>query len=167
MAEGPASRQSGRPPALRRGSSHACGRRSPGPGRPAAPSSSEHTLAPAPSSAGPAAAPFIPPAGGAGRGSGGQRRRQRSAARLLDAPLLWRCRAATTPVGSRSRPHAPGRLLPPCPRRAVFLNHDDLIRSPLCCTQASKERQGLSRWSREVQVGSGKRPMAAQQRLFV
>lgn len=73
-------------------------------------------------------------------------------------PLLWRC---------RSRPRAPGRLLPPCPPRAVFLNHDDLARSPLCCTQASKERQGLSRWSREVQVGSGKRPTAAQQRLFV
>lgn len=127
-----------------------CGGRSPEPGRSAAPSSYEHTLAPAPSGAGPAAPPFIPPAGGAGGGSGG----------LLDAPLLWRCRAATTPVGSRSRPYAPERLLPPCPRRAVFLNHDYLIRSPLRCTQASKESRGLSRQVREEAHGS-------QQLLFV
>ena len=93
-----------------------------------------------PSGAGPAAAPFISPAGGAGGGGSAA-----PPACLLDVPLLRRCQAAATPAGSRSRPRAPGRLLPPCPRRAVFLNHDDLARRPLCCTQASKERQGLSR----------------------
>lgn len=39
-----------------------------------------------------------------------------------------------------------GCLLHALPAGAVFLNHDDLARPPLHCTQASKGVQGLRRW---------------------